>query len=119
MLSKETYNSIYIYEVERFGDKIIKFYSKISTNENLNCELSFNDGIPSFVVESLIDLFKKIPMEFICKKMMHYDKNFNVNREIKLFSTEVDGEYYLLNEIADIKICRSKENELEESNIFE
>ncbi|WP_194190397.1 hypothetical protein [Clostridium chrysemydis] len=118
IISKETFDSNYIFEAERFGDKVIKIYSKMSTDMNLNCELFFDEGIPNFVVESFIELFKKISIEFIDKNVMYFDKNFNVTREIKLLSTKVNDEYYLLNEIADIKICRTKESELEELKLF-
>ncbi|MGL5477993.1 MAG: hypothetical protein ACRDCB_02925 [Clostridium sp.] len=118
MISKETLNNNYIFEAERFGDKIIKIYSKVSTNMKLNCELYFDEGIPTFVVESFIDLFKQISIEFIDKKIIYFDKNFNTNREVKLLSSKVFDEYYLLNDIADIKVYRTKENELEELNLF-
>lgn len=118
MISKETIDSNYIFEFERFGDKVIKIFSKSSTNYNLYCELFFDESIPDFVIKSFTDLLDKISIEFVDKKVIYFDKTFNINREIKLLSTKELDEYYLLNDIADIKIHKTKEKELNELNIF-
>lgn len=94
-------------------EKIIKIYATSDNRYDLNCKLIFDDEISDEMIEGFINLIKTVTITIEPNNSVkYYDKIFKHWRSIRTIAIELNNKVYLLDNIADIEVNTTTEEEI-------